>query len=289
MDTANRRGKIKIIISMVIFSTIGILRRNIPYSSGLIAFARGSIGAVFLILLAFLRKTPFNKYAIKNNLFLLLLSGAAIGFNWILLFEAYSYTTVAIATLCYYMAPVFVILLAPVVLREKITQKRIICVLLATIGIVLVTGVFEDASTRLTPEQFTGILFGLAAAALYGSVILMNKKMSPIPAYDKTIIQLVIASATLFPYVLLSEPTCAFKFDYMSVILLLVAGIVHTAIAYALYFSSIEKLKVNTVALLSYIDPVLAVVLSAVVLKEPMRLSAIAGAVLVLGASFVSE
>jgi len=220
-------------------------------------------------------------------LLLLIISGAAIGFNWILLFESYCYTSVATATLCYYLAPIIVILASPFVLKESFTWKKSICTFVALLGMILVSGVLESSFSGI--QEFKGILLGIGAAILYGSVILMNKKMKPIPAYEKTIIQLTVASAAMVPYVLLTEDTGSLQLLPVPVFLLLVAGIVHTGIAYWLYFGSMQSLKSHTVALLSYIDPILAIVLSMLLLKEPMSASAAVGAVLILGAAIISE
>lgn len=285
------------ILSMVIFSTIGILRRYIPYSSSIVALIRGILGTLFLLALLKIKGKSLSRSSIRENLVLLILSGTAIGFNWIFLFEAYTYTSVATATLCYYLAPILVILFSPIVLKEKLTPKKLLCAAAALIGITLVSGVldpvFRGESAALISgdilSQIKGVLFGLAAAVLYCSVILMNKLMKPIPSYDKTILQLAVASAALLPYVLLTEDFAALSFNSTAVILLLIAGVVHTGFAYWLYFGSMEQLKAQTVALLSYIDPILAVVLSMLILHEPMTISAGIGAVLILGASVISE
>ena len=286
----DQKSRLMLILSMAIFGTIGILRRYIPYSSSIVALVRGIIGSAFLVIIVTVRKKSFDKQAIKGNLLLLVFSGAAIGFNWIFLFEAYNYTSVATATLCYYLAPIIVILLSPIVLKERLTSKKIACTIAATIGTVLISGILDNNSASGNfRSQTKGIVFGLLAALLYASVILMNKKMKPIPAYDKTILQLSLASATLLPYVIFTENLGEITFAAVPVLLLVVAGIVHTGIAYTLYFSSISSLKSHTVALLSYIDPILAVLLSMVILKEPMTVSAAIGSVLILGASFISE
>lgn len=286
----DQKSRLMLILSMAIFGTIGILRRYIPYSSSVVALVRGIIGSAFLVIIVTVRKKSFDKQAIKGNLLLLVFSGAAIGFNWIFLFEAYNYTSVATATLCYYLAPIIVILLSPIVLKERLTSIKIVCTIAATIGTVLISGILDNNSASGNfGSQTKGIVFGLLAALLYASVILMNKKMKPIPAYDKTILQLSMASATLLPYVFFTENLGEITFAAVPVLLLVVAGIVHTGIAYTLYFSSISSLKSHTVALLSYIDPILAVLLSMVILKEPMTVSAAIGSVLILGASFISE
>ena len=287
MNSTQNKKRNMLITSMCIFGTIGILRRYIPLSSSLVALVRGVIGSLFLLLVCLLTKRTLNKKAMKQNLLLLALSGAGIGFNWILLFEAYNYTSVATATLCYYLAPILVILASPVVLKEKLTPKKILCTLVALIGMVLVSGVVEADFSGIT--ELKGIFFGLAAAVLYASVILMNKKMPGVPSYDKTIFQLGLASIALLPYVLLTENWGIVSLTPTALILLLVAGIIHTGIAYWLYFGSMDHLPSHTVALLSYIDPILAIFLSVLLLQEPMTLSAGLGAVMILGAAYISE
>lgn len=287
MNNSSPSSRYMLIASVCIFGTIGILRRYIPLSSSLVALVRGVIGSVFLIAVVLLRRQKVDRNAIRKNLLLLALSGAAIGFNWILLFEAYNHTSVAVATLCYYLAPILVILVSPLILKETLTLKKGICTAVALGGMVLVSGVAETGFHGLS--EMKGVLFGLGAAVLYASVILMNKKMGKIPAYDKTIFQLSLASLALFPYVLLTENLCAVAVTPLSVCLLLVAGIVHTGIAYWLYFGSMGNLNAQTVALLSYLDPILAIVLSMVLLQEPMTVLAAIGAVLILGAAYISE
>lgn len=276
----------KLTLSMVIFGTIGIFRRDIPLPSSLVAMTRGLIGMLFLLLVMVLRKRGMNRAAVRRKLGMLCLSGAAIGVNWILLFEAYNYTSVATATLCYYLAPMFVILASPLVMGERLTAKKLICVLAALLGMVFVSGVLESGGGS---SDLKGVLLGLGAAVLYASVVLMNKQLGDVPAYDRTIVQLSSSAAVLLPYVLLTENLGALTFTPGTIGLLLVVGIVHTGIAYALYFGSLMQLKAQTAAILSYIDPVVAVLLSALVLREHMSLLSGLGAVLVLGAAVVSE
>lgn len=287
MFSTEKSSRNALILSMCIFGTIGILRRFIPLSSSLVALVRGVVGAAFLLLVILVRRQRPDWDAVKSNLTLLLLSGTAIGFNWILLFEAYNYTSVATATLCYYLAPILVILAAPLVLKEKLTGKKAVCAAVALAGMVLVSGILESEGGK--SGQMKGVICGVGAAVLYASVILMNKKMKPISAYDKTILQLVVASVALVPYVLLTEDWPQVQISALSAVLLLVAGVVHTGLTYWMYFGSMAKLKAQTVALFSYIDPILAIVLSMVVLKEPMSILSAMGAVMILGAAYVSE
>ena len=282
------KSKISLITAMLIFSSIGIFRKYIPLSSGLIAFVRGLIGSLFLIGFALLTKKKPDFSAIKKNLTVLCVSGAFIGFNWILLFEAYNFTSVAVATLCYYMAPVFVILASPFIFGEKLTLKNIVCIIGALVGMVFVSGIFNIE--KINFSEMRGILLGLGAAVLYACVVLINKKIEGINAEDRTTIQLSSAAIVLLPYVLFFEGLPeASEITPLVLVLLVFVGIVHTGLAYALYFGSMKNIEARTVALFSYIDPVVAIILSAVILKESMGILSIVGTVMVLGFTLLNE
>lgn len=287
MKSAENAARLKIIGAMIIFGTIGIFRKYIPMSSGLIAMVRGFVGVLFLLLVLAVRRERLSFVAIRKNLRLLLLSGGLIGFNWILLFEAYNHTSVATATLCYYMAPIFVTLAAPIVLRERLTGRKLILSFVALVGMVLVSDILNVGVSDL--GELRGIVLGLGAAALYAAVILLNKKLRDISAYDRTVVQLTAAFVVLIPYVLLTEDVGALTLEPLPVILLLVVGILHTGVAYTLYFGAMRDLPAQTVAIFSYIDPVLAVLLSALVLGEPMGAGVAVGGVLILGAALAGE
>ena len=283
----DNNAKVSLILAMVIFGTIGIFRKYIPLSSGLVACARGVLGVVFLLVFIKIKKIPMNKESIRKHLSVLLVSGAFIGLNWVLLFESYRYTSVAVATLCYYMAPIFVMIASPFILKEKLTVKKMLCVLTALLGMVFVSGVLDGGIADVS--ELKGILFGLGAAALYASVVMMNQKLRKVPTYDKTIMQLGAAAVVLIPYILLMEDLSAVVLTPLISVMLVIVGVVHTGIAYALYFGSMNGLKAQTVALFSYIDPIVAIILSALFLKEPMTIYSAIGAVLVLGATMISE
>ena len=277
-------GKVKILTSMAIFGTVGIFVRFIPMASAPIAFCRGVLGCLFLLVLmaATGKKPGFGD--MKRNGWLLVFSGAALGINWILLFEAYRYTTVAVATICYYLAPAFVTLASPLV-GEKLTARKLVCIGVALLGMVLVSGVFQVKQSG----SFLGVALGVSAAVFYASIILMNKKLSPIDAYDKTLCQLGTASLVIAPYLLLTGGIDFGGMTTLGWVLLPVVGIVHTGIAYALYFGAIRDVNAQTAAILSYIDPVLSIFLSALILRERLDIFSVSGAVLILGSALYSE
>ena len=283
----DKKSLLMLASSLVIYGTIGIFRRYIPLSSGVLACARGVIGALFLLGLLAVRKRPFDRASVGTRWLPLLVSGALIGFNWIFLFEAYRCTTVATATLCYYMQPVIVVLVSPLLFREHLPPRKIVCVAVALLGMVFVSGVTEGGLPA--GGEAKGILYGLAAAALYASVVLLNKTIQGVGTYEKTILQLAAAAVVLVPYLAVTEDFSALALTPFAVAMVLVVGVVHTGIAYGLYFGSMDGLRAQTVALMSYIDPVTAILLSALLLHEPMTPLGILGAALVLGSTIVSE
>ena len=281
------RAKRDLIFSVSVFGTIGIFVRWIGLPSSVIALVRGAVGAAFLLLLARFRHAPIDRAALRRRWQLLLLSAAMMSFNWITLFEAYRYTTVATATLCYYMAPIFVTLISPALLKERLTARKLLCVFLALAGMVFVSGVPQSGLPG--PSEAKGILLALCSAALYAGVILINKYLAGVPAYDRTLLQLAGAAAVMIPYILLTEDLSAMSVTPLGAVLLLIVAVFHTGWCYALYFGSMTVLSAQTVALFSYIDPIVAILLSALLLREPLGWSGILGAALVLGSTLVSE
>lgn len=273
-----------LVCAMLIFGTIGWFRRNISLSSGELALYR-AVMAALLIGGFFLLSGHKPKWsAIKKQLPLLLFSGAAIGINWIMLFEAYRYTTVSIATLSYYFAPVLVMLLCPVLFREKLTGKQVLCFVMSTIGLVMITGIGTGQG-----QHGKGIAYGLAAAVFYASVILMNKRVENVDGMERTFIQFLTAILVLLPYVLLTEGISLQSLSSTGWVNLLIVGFVHTGIAYCVYFTALKALPGQETAVLSYMDPLVAVLISVTALHEPMNLWQVVGGILILGATIWNE
>ena len=279
-------AKIKYLSAMTLFGTIGIFVRYIPLSSTAIAFFRGVLGCLYLVGVMLLGRKKPDFAAIRRNFILLLLSGTAIGFNWILLFESYKYTTVAAATVCYYLAPLLLLLASPL-LGERITLKKLLCVGVALVGLLFVSGITETGISSV--QELKGIGLSLGAAALYATAMFLNKKQFPIGAYDRTLLQLGSATVVLLPYLLLTEGLAVPQLAPTGWLLLLTVGIVHTGIAYSFSLDSMARLSAQTVGIFSYLDPVVAVLLSALLLKEPMTPFGILGTVLILGSALYSE
>ena len=273
--------------SMVIFGTIGVFRRYIPLSSGLIAFFRGITGALLLTLFVKARGLKLRTGLKTKTVLWLAVSGGIIGFNWILLFEAYNHTTVSVATLCYYMQPTIVVLVSTFLFKERMTPKKAVCSALALAGMFLVSGAADGGFASVSDMK--GAALGLGAAALYAAVVLMNKSVRGVDPFEKTIIQLFSAGIVLIPYLAVTEDFGALDFSGTTLLMLLLVAVVHTGIAYAMYFGSMDGLRTQTVALFSYIDPVTALAVSGIFLHEKLSPGGIAGAFLILGSAIAGE
>lgn len=273
---------------MILWGSIGLFVKNINLSSSEIALFRGAIGSIFLLITSFFIKQKFNLKTTKKNLFILVLSGAALGFNWIFLFESYQYTTISNATLSYYFAPIIVMVLAPLILKESWTWKKGLSIVIALIGLFLVVQP-ESGVVSASYNHLVGISYGLLAAAFYASVVLMNKFIKGLSDFETTVMQLTIASLVLFPYVFATEYMTYGELDLTSFVLLAILGIIHTGFAYLLYFSSLQKLKAQTIGVFSYIDPISAVIMAAIILNESMSVAQIIGGIFILGSTLLSE
>ncbi len=273
-----------LILSMAIFGTIGLFVRRVPLPSAELALYRAVLAALLIgvILLVSGQKIRFS--AIKRELLLLFLSGAAMGINWILLFEAYKHTTVSMATLSYYFAPVLVTAVSPLLFRERLGGRQLLCFGMSTLGLVLIIGAGGGGGNDLV-----GVLFGLGAAVFYATVVLLNKFIKNVSGLHRTFLQFLSAASVLLPYVLLSGGVTLGSLDGAGWGYLLIVGLFHTGVTYTMYFSSLPSLPGQSVAILSYIDPLVAVLLSVTVLREPMTLWQAVGGALILGFTLLNE
>ena len=281
-----RKARLQLIFTMLLFGTIGTLSRYIDMPSSVIALGRAFFSVLTIILILALRRQKLDWDDIKRNIGWLTLSSVFMCCNWVCQFEAFKYTTIAVSTLCYYMQPVFYILAAAIVIKEKLSPRKLVCVAVAFCGMIFVSGVLQ---TGFHISELKGVLFGIAGGFFYAMVVLINKYMKDISTVNTTIMQMALVSLIMLPYSAATGGLAAARVTTVGIICLIVLGALHTGIAYIIYFDAVNKLSAQTVGILSYIDPVEAVLLSAFFLKEPLTIWTIIGAVMILGATAVSE
>lgn len=269
------------IVSLLIFGSNGVFASHIDMTSAEIVCMRTLIGSLALILVLLVSRTKLDWAVMKRETFKLIAAGICLGVNWALLFEAYKLMSVSIATLTYYLAPIIVLLLSPLLLREKQSARAYIGMCAAVVGLVLAVGLGDTSVTA------TGLIVGLGSAVFYAGLIIFNKKIDGVTGLPLTTIEMVIAACVMLPYVLLTGGHVGFPPDMEGTLYLIFLCLVNTGLACWLYFSSMNRLPARAVALFGYVDPVSALIFSAVFLGDRMGVLQIVGAVLVFaGAAF---
>lgn len=269
------------ILSMLIFGTNGWVVSHISFQGAQIVLLRTLIGGAVLTALVLLRG-GFDREAVRAERVPLVLGGAALGFNWVALFEAYRLLNVSLATLIYYVGPMLILLLSPVLFREKLTRQKLLAVGIVAVGLVCISG-----SIAFGGMNTAGLLTAMLSALFYASLIAFNKRITRTPGMQTAAIELDVAFVVVLVYVLLTVGLPHPKAS--DVPFIAVIGLVNTGLAYVLYFSGLQKLPGQSVALISYVDPVSALLFSAVLLDEKMTLLQVIGAVLIIGGAMLGE
>lgn len=279
-------AKLMMIIAMSLFGTLGVSTYFIDLPASVIVVGRGLIGASFLLILIHFSGSKLSKDDIYGNMFTLICSGVCLGLNWLFLFEAYKSIEISVATVLNYLTPAMVILISPIVFKTRLTFIKLGCALLALLGLVLVTGIIENGTEEINTY---GIACGLLAAVFYTGLVVFNKKLKSIGSYDRTFVQLLIAGIVIAVYCLFTVDFGSLHPDTMSIVLLVVIAVFQTAIAFTLYFGSLAHLDAPTAVMYGYIEPVISIALSVIILHEDLGIIGWIGAALILGSTFLSE
>jgi len=279
-----KSSKAKFIMAMLIFASIGIFVKNIDLPSPIIVQWRTIIGSIFLFLLFIIRKKKIDIQGIKNNLIPLIIAGLVLGGGWAFLFEAYHHTSVGMATMAYYCAPIGVFILSPIIFREKVSSRQVIGMVAAILGMLVVNVLGTKG------EVFSiGVVYGLIAALFYAILMITNKFVRGISPVESTWVPLIVAGIVMSTYVFFTTGKIIHLPHASELWLVLILGVVHTGIAYHLYFSAIHQLTGQSISILSYIDPGSALLFALVFLGERLSLYQLLGAVLIFGGTIFSQ
>lgn len=288
MQIINERTSVPLMIAaMAIFGTIGVMTYYIDMPASLIVLFRGSVGTVFLILLVFIIRYKLDLESISANLFVLVASGVCLGLNWVFLFEAYKTTTISTATLCNYLTPAFVLLVSPLFLGERFTILKASVVAIALLGLAMVSGIFENGISD--PGEFIGIGEGILAAVFYTGMIILNKFLRGIGSYERTIVQLAVGTVVVLFYCPFAVDFGGLHIDTLSIVLAVTMGVVQTGIAFTLYFGTLRYMDAGNAAIFGYVEPIVSLFLSALILGEILGVVGWIGAALILGSTLVYQ
>lgn len=273
----------KYLLALLLFGSNGVVASFIPLSSYEIVLSRTFIGGLFLTLLFLLGKQKSAFWKRKKPFFFLCVSGAAMGASWMLLYEAYARIGVSVATLAYYCGPVIVMVLAPLVFRERLTAPKLVgfgCVIL---GMALVNG-----RGAVQGGVSWGLVCAILSAVMYAVMVIFNKKAEGITGLENSMTQLA-ASCLVVAFFTLCMHTGAFVIPRESILPILILGVINTGVGCYLYFSSIQQLSAQTVSICGYLEPLSALVFSALFLGERLTAAQLAGAMLILGGAAFGE
>ena len=279
-----KQAYIKYILALLLFGSNGIVASHISLSSYEIVFTRTLIGSIFLILIFLILKGKFRIPENKKHLVYIMISGSAMGASWMFLYEAYSQIGVSIATLVYYCGPVLIVACSPFLFRERISFIKIIGFFSVLLGMI-----FLNQDSFLQNGFSWGLLCGLLAALMYVFMIVFNKKAISIMGIENAIAQLSISFFVVAIFTFIKQGSIIIQFQRESIFPILLLGIINTGIGCYLYFSSIQKLEAQSVAILGYLEPVSALLFSAMLLHEHLSFIQIIGAVLILGGAMLGE
>lgn len=273
------------VAAMLIFGSNGVFASMLEMSGAQLVLLRTLIGGAVLLIIILISRSRTPKEVLLREKWRLLFAGVCLGANWALLFEAYNLMNVSLATLTYYTAPVLVLVLAPLVLKERQNGLAYLGMAVVIVGMLLVVGTdFGGGGVSAT-----GLIVGLGSAVFYAMLMLVNKQITGVSGLNLTFIEIVIAAVILLPYVFATSGGVPLPTDARGIFALLFLCTVNTGFACWLYFSSMNRLPAKAVALMGYFDPVSALIFSAVFLDERLSGVQLAGAVLVLAGALVGQ
>ncbi len=273
-----------VLIPAMLWGSIAVFIDGIPISSTQVAFYRTVLGSLSLIMIYLFSKNKMDIKAVKKNILKLVLAGGCIGANWIALFEGYRLASVSVVTVVYYLSPIIVMAVSPYLFKEKLTFEKVLGMSTAFLGLIAVS-----FSAGVGEVSVSGIISAFIGAILYAIACILNKTINGISGFNVAMIELVMGAVLVFIYTfMINGETLNYPGDrYM--INLIIIGVVHTGVAYGVYMSAIQKVSMQTIAILSFAEPIFAIIFSAVILKEVMTFWQIIGAVCVIGGAMFAE
>lgn len=271
------------LISLVIMGSQGIVASFSSLPSMHLVFTRTVIGSIVLLIVCALHKYKFKCLKNRKEAICLFLSGFSLGAGWIFLYQAYAIIGVSISTLLYYLGPMIALVLSPIIFKEKLTKAQVLGIIISFLGAVLLNGKIAG-----DPTKIHGIILGILSGVSYALMLIFNKNVKTASGMENTTIQ-IVASFILITIFLLFNGGIHIHIEGKEWFPVLWIGLINTCLACYFYYKTIPRLPISTIAIFSYLDPVSAVILSAVILGETLSIIQIIGVVLVIGGAAFSQ
>lgn len=278
-----KRSYFKYIAALLLFGSNGLMASHIHLTSYEIVLLRTLLGSLLLTSVFILTRQRPACFKHKKDLLFISISGVAMGASWMFLYEAYAQMGVSISSLLYYCGPILVMVLAPLLFKEKLTSFKVIGFIIVLCGVFLINGnIFESH------RNLFGIFCSGMSAIMYAVMVLANKKSTHITGLENPVLQLIISFFTVAIFVVLKNGF-TFHIQWNDWVWILILGFFNTGLGCYFYFSSIGTLPVQAVAIWGYLEPLSAVLFSVLLLSERMSVLQISGAVLILGGAMFAE
>ncbi len=279
----DKKALIKYLLALLLFGSNGVIASHIAMNSYEIVFLRTLIGSALLIAIYLLTKGKFQFRNKKKDYLFICLSGIAMGASWMFLYEAYQQIGVSLSSLLYYCGPVIVMMLSPLIFKEKLTVSKMVGFLVVIAGLVLVNG--QAATNGINT---VGLICGGMSAAMYFFMVTLNKQAKSVTGLENSVVQLTVSFLTTAVFVGIKE-RFIFSIPADGVIWILILGVLNTGVGCYLYFSPLSKIPVQTVAICGYLEPLSAVIFAALLLHEKMSAPQIIGAACIIGGAMIGE
>lgn len=276
-------NRIKLVLVMIIWGSLGVFTRSIPLSALSLAFLRAFIALPVLFAVMKMKKADKVKH---KNLIPYIISGVLLGFGWLTLFYGYKHTSISSAVIIYNMCPVYVIILAPLVLKETISRIQIAVILLSFIGLFLIVG--HNLSDGY---GYMGLLLSGISGMLYATIVLINRSIKiRVDNQTATFVQILTAMIVLLPFVLIDGNIfTVVHLDAMAVTYTVLLGVLHTSVAYTIFFSLYAHMKSVEIVSYSFLEPLFGIVFSVIFVGESLTLVQIIGGIMILGSTYIGE
>ncbi len=276
-------SRIKLALVMVIWGSLGVFTRSIPLSALSLAFLRAFIALPVLFIA--MKKKKSDK--VRWQLFIpYLISGALLGFGWLTLFYGFKHTSISSAVIIYNMCPVYVMILAPLVLKESISKIQIAVIFISFLGLFLIVG------TNLSEGYgYMGLALSAFSGMLYAAIVLINRSIKVrVDNQTATFVQILTAMVVLLPFVLLDGNIFAVvHLDAVAIVYTILLGVLHTGLAYTVFFSLSAHMKSVEIVSYSFLEPLFGILFSVIFLSEALTIPKMIGGILILGSTYIGE
>lgn len=276
-------NRIKLVFVMIIWGSLGVFTRSIPLSALSLSFLRALIALPILFIVMKMKKANKVKCSLLKPY---IISGVLLGFGWLTLFYGFKHTSISSAVIIYNMCPVYVIIAAPIVLKETISKIQIAVIFISFLGLFLIIG------HNLTEGYgYMGLILSAISGMLYATIVLINRSIKVrVDNQTATFVQIFTAMTVLLPFVLFEGNIfTVVRLDALAVIYTILLGILHTGMAYTMFFSIYEHMKSVEIVSFSFLEPLFGILFSVIFVGERLTLLQTFGGILILGSTYIGE